>query len=68
MTDHPLTDEICEDLIFRDNPYGNELQSFMRSAADWQLEQCIEWLKDELSYEACLLSDFKEAMRPQEDN
>jgi len=42
----------------------------MRAAADWQLEQVIEWLKDELDYRSDidpnLLSDLKKAMRPQQ--
>ena len=70
---HPLTNEICRDLQldhWRDDWYVTE----MRAAADWQLEQMIEWLeyypiKDVLDtggYSA-LIKDFKEAMRPQED-
>ena len=74
MTEHPLTDDFCHriatwpsDAAERDN---------MRSAADWQLEQVIEWLKDHAAvymYEAhdgpCfdedgLLDDFEKAMRP----
>ena len=49
--------------------------ALIRAGADWQLEQVIEWLeyypiKDTLDtggYSA-LIKDFKEAMRPQEDN
>ena len=56
----------------------------MRSAADWQLEQVIEWLKDNVSHSLFLevgvtypidfdwiVDDLKKAMRPtntQEDN
>ena len=40
----------------------------MRAAADWQLEQVIDWLKDELDYDPNLLLDLKEAMRSQENN
>jgi hypothetical protein len=52
----------------------------MRAAADWQLEQVIDWLKNcnmnhSLSYDGEYRSDrylvinaFREAMRPQEDN
>lgn len=46
---HPLTDDLAGDLIFRDNPYGNNIKSFMRAATDWQLEQGIEWLNDNVS-------------------
>ena len=67
---HPLTDEICEEITFWRNPCDN-----MRSAADWQLEQVIEWLEYYPSryvlqtggYSA-LIKDFKEAMRPQEES
>ena len=43
---HPLTDEIIEDILL--NRYWWELepcQDSLRDAADWQLEQCLEWLK-----------------------
>jgi len=89
MTDHPLTDEICADILPK-RSFGlcnlSEIHlntrvlgevrhcNDMRAAADWQLEQVIEWLKDELDYRSDidpnLLSDLKKAMRPQqqEDN
>ena len=86
---HPLTDEMCEqiaptsqwsgdigDVVFR--------HSDMRAAADWQLEQVINWIKENgqdyvyydhsLGYEMLSLNDFiadlREVMRPQqkEDN
>ena len=45
--------------------------AYDKGAAD-RLEQVIEWLKDELDYRSDidpnLLSDLKQAMRPQEDN
>ena len=81
MTDqHPLTDEICLDLM--SDHWGNGgLLMDMRAAADWQLEQVLKWLKEhaaEYAYEdyygPCfndngLLDDLKEAMRPtQEEN
>ena len=74
---HPLTDKICEGLMERTSkyPYTDDVIVDMRSAADWQLEQVIEWLeyypiKDVLDtggYSA-LIKDFKEAMRPQQQN
>ena len=85
MTDqHPLTDEICEDLSFC-KPFVTTPTRSMRAAADWQLEQVTEWVKDhaaEYVYEdycgPCfdengLLNDLEKAMRPlppqqQEDN
>ena len=77
---HPLTDETIEniapsaqwagdigDTVFRHDD--------MRAAADWQLEQVIEWIKQghlyDLEYHThCLdmITDLKKAMRPQEDN
>jgi hypothetical protein len=46
---HPLTDEFCrqiadtEDRLFTSIEMDN-----MRAAADWQLEQVIEWIEDNL--------------------
>ena len=81
---HPLTDEICLDLMldewldeWNDDGYVMGMRAgypALRAAADWQLEQVIEWLKGELYYRSDidpnLLSDLKQAMRPQqqEDN
>ena len=70
---HPLTDDTCNELsIFPikalDDKYAGLMMSDMRAAADWQLEQVVEWLKDELDYDPNLLLDLKEAMRPQEHN
>jgi hypothetical protein len=73
MTDqHPLTDEICLDLM--SDHWGNGgLLMDMRAAADWQLEQVIEYLRDIHEEHIGLLAvikDLQEAMRPttQEDN
>lgn len=73
MTDqHPLTDDKCYEL-WSGNLHENEK---MRAAADWQLEQVIEWLKEHAAeyvyedyYGPCfndggLLDDLEEAMRP----
>ena len=85
MADHPLTDEICEEIAEDVLYYDYTIPTFrfdMRAAADWQLEQAIEWLKNcnmdhSLSYDGEYQSDrylvvnaFREAMRPttQEDN
>ena len=78
---HPLTDFDAIGLLSRGLPDATEKDN-MRAAADWQLEQVIEWLKDHAAvnmYEAhdgpCfdedgLLDDLKKAMRPttQEEN
>ena len=69
---HPLTNDIIEDISVSYLKNCEGVKSNMRSAADWQLEQVIEWLKDELDYrsdiDTNILSDLKKAMRPQEDN
>ena len=41
---HPLTDKICLDI-------AAELQFLddMRAAADWQLEQVVKWLRNNLN-------------------
>ena len=73
---HPLTDEICDELA--DIEDAIEMDS-MRAAADWQLEQVVEWLRDSLQdhrYSGIgilvdyVIEDLREEMRPttQEDN
>ncbi len=76
MTNHPLTDDICDSLI-------KEFVGFdpddMRTAADWQLEQVVKWLEEtkyDYSYDAHedpsgvydymdnKINDLKKAMRP----
>ena len=53
---HPLTDDIAENIASTEfqSPFGiGELvftYNDMRSAADWQLEQVIEWLRENLYY------------------
>ena len=72
MTDqhpHPLTDEICEDLWQWFPKYSCEIEDadvrkVMRAAADWQLEQVIEWGTKYL-YPDQLLA-LTDAMRPQQ--
>ena len=51
MTDHPLTDElieeITEDIFYYDDGSIYAIPIFrqdMRAAADWQLEKVLEWL------------------------
>jgi hypothetical protein len=76
---HPLTDEMIDELAqFNSDLTGEQVVNRdhdMRAAADWQLEQVIEWIKEcpnyDLDYHAeCdrMIKDLKEAMRPQEDN
>jgi hypothetical protein len=79
MTDqHPLTDEICEELLpdFIVRPLHTDDITAMRVATDWQLEQVIEWLKekeyDQYHYNKIIYADdLRKAMRPtttQEEN
>jgi len=79
---HPLTDDRCDDIAFC---YINTSDTCdnMRAAADWQLEQVIEWLRKNLGeryiddgdilapwiYVESVVIDLKQAMRPtQEEN
>ena len=49
MTDqHPLTDDTCRQLANIRGRLGLAEIDFMRAAADWQLEQVIKWLKDNM--------------------
>jgi hypothetical protein len=65
---HPLTDEICLDLM--SDRWGNAAFLMdMRAAADWQLEQCIAWLDAaDCDDPRVTPQGLREAMRPQEDN
>ena len=74
MTDHPLTDEICDQIQGSIHPCDPEN---MRAAADWQLGQVLKWLKNCRDYDLFYIKDraltrreLKKAMRPQqqEDN
>ena len=83
---HPLTDEFIRSkfngTLFDQNELGFE-EDEMRAAADWQLEQVIEWIEASLMEDyrytrprssaayvdkEAFLEDLKKAMRPQEDN
>jgi hypothetical protein len=67
---HPLTDEICDQIQDSVHPCD---PADMRAAADWQLEQVIEWIKECPNYDLdfhseCrrMIADLKQAMRPQQ--
>jgi len=70
MTDqHPLTDEIIDEL--RVGKYSQSIDHNMRAAADWQLKQVLEWLKNCRDYDlfhikdrALMRRELKKAMRP----
>ena len=71
---HPLTFEKIA-AISKQRLITMDLTEDMRSAADWQLEQVIEWLETALEYDPELANtrpyihlDLKEAMRPQEES
>jgi hypothetical protein len=69
MTEHPLTDDICYQMSINNmKTYGD-----LRDAADWQLEQVIEWIEECSNYDVCfhsecqrMIADHKQAMRPQQ--
>ena len=53
--EHPLTDEICEEISLRGISITMPIErNNMREAADWQLEKVIEWLKDNVSHSLLL--------------
>ena len=66
---HPLTDEMMDkihgDRYGYDNPYD---EVDMRAAADWQLEQVIEWLNTTPYYfcPSVMAQLLQKAMRPQQ--
>ena len=77
MTDHPLTDEMCDDLSGWplseiSDDYAEWSKQDMRDAADWQLEQVIEWVSKSGWFllkpcrEHYFISELRKAMRPQQ--
>jgi len=46
---HPLTDDFCHRIAESWPPDAAEKDN-MRSAADWQLEQVIEWIRENLTW------------------
>ena len=83
MTDqHPLTDDLCYQ-IWQDNKDNwlmwqepcPSTRRLIRAAADWQLEQVKEWLRNNLHFVPpsvdYIVENLQEAMRPtttQENN
>ena len=79
---HPLTDEILEQEQFRSYLLSKDVEELwhtrddMRAAADWQLEQVIEWIRVAIYEKSadCFINiwslpeELKEAMRPPEDD
>ena len=51
MTDqHPLTDKICFDIQWNPQADYQDEVDLMRAAADWQLEQVVDWLRNNLRF------------------
>ena len=74
---HPLTEEMMDKIHGDDPGYSNPYdEDDMRAAADWQLEQVAQFLRNHEYLEAIaqqinveeIIDDLMEAMRPQEDN
>lgn len=67
MTDqHPLTDAVCDSIASPYyNPYGVDYDD-LRAAADWQLQQVINWLNTTPHYHcpSVMAQMLQEAMRP----
>ena len=67
---HPLTDEICDNLIKTPwvYPFTDFVIEDMRHAADWQLEQVIQFMEEheELFGGSGMIFILKDAMRPQQ--
>ena len=70
---HPLTEEMCEILSIQPWLYPEvDVEATildMRAAADWQLEQVIDYLEYyKMVPLDIVLRNIRIAMRPQEDN
>ena len=70
---HPLTDEICDELWYEHAGYFNlaeyeEARLTCRAAADWQLEQVIQFMEEheKLFGGSGMIFILKDAMRPQQ--
>ena len=72
---HPLTDEMIESIAL-DAQWAGDIgdtvfrHDDMRAAADWQLEQVIQFMEEyeRLFGGSGMIFILKDAMRPQEDN
>ena len=66
---HPLTDKMMDKIHGNRPGYSNPFdEDDMRAAADWQLEQVIDWIEEYLTAGDVISESLKEAMRPQENN
>ena len=68
MADHPLTDEIIYEIQMKNGAPCYEGYDDMRAAADWQLKQVIQFMKEheELFGGSGMIFFLKDAMRPQQ--
>ena len=64
---HPLTDEICYQITWAERIKISD-EDDMRHAADWQLEQVIQFMEEheELFGGSGMIFILKDAMRPQQ--
>ena len=76
MTNHPLTDDLCYQLRWMFLPDPGQREN-MRNAADWQLEQCLEFLRTHEFHKRDDYEDLgadsyadllEKAMRPTQEN
>ena len=66
---HPLTDDIMYDIHGKKPGWSNPFdEEDMRAAADWQLEQVIDWIETYLDAGDVISESLKKVMRPQENN
>jgi len=76
MTKHPLTDDIVWSMWSESDRSQLAEEKLARAAADWQLEQVIEWIKEcpdcyDLDFHSesrRMIADLKQAMRPQQQH
>ena len=70
---HPLTDKIIEQIAQFEPDLTDSLRlnrtNDMRAVADWQLEQCIDWLEDtDCDDPQETAQRLRKAMRPQQED
>ena len=65
---HPLTNDIIEEISVSYLKNCESVKSNMRSAADWQLEQVIQFMEEheKLFGGSGMIFILKDAMRPQQ--
>jgi len=75
---HPLTDAVCYEIGWNTQADYQDETDLMRAAADWQLEQVINWIRcspwvgsdcpiydfEDEQDRSQLITDLRKAMRP----